>query len=341
MKEEIYLVALHSIGLSQKSLNLIFKRKQNYKEFYENLNHNNLINSWLKENQIKKILEKKEKISIQKIEEKLKNREVNIITIKDKNYPKLLKQISAPPYLLYVRWKIDDSPKFAVVWARAISSYGKKSVEKIIPEVSNYFTIVSWWAAWCDSEAHMQTLKSWNKTIAIIWTWIDIDYPTYNKKMYDDIINSGWAIISIFTLWEPWNPYNFPIRNELVAALSVWTLVVEAQEKSWSLITAKLSLDLWKDLFAIPWEIFRKNSEWCNNLIKNWEAKLVSKAKDILEEYWVNQNNVEKTESKKLVFADKIEENIYNCIILENLTIDELSKKLNIENGSKTCWLHY
>ena len=330
MDQKIYLIALHSIGMSQKNLNLIFREKENYKEFYQNLTYNSLINSWIKRNKIESILEKKDKINFQKIQEKLKQRQVKIITIKDKNYPFFLKQISNPPYLLYIRWNLDSSLKFSIVWTRQISSYWKKIIETIVPELSNYFTILSWWAIWCDSEAHKQALNSWNKTIAVIWTWIDIDYPAYNKNMYDSIAKSGWAIVSVFSLWEPWNSYNFPIRNEIMAALSVWTLVIEAKEKSWSLITAKLSLDLWKDLFAIPGEIFKKNSEWCNNLIKNWEAKLVSKSSDILEEYSINQSQT-KTQNKKLSFDSEIEEKIYNLLILEALTIDEISKKLQLE----------
>ena len=262
MKEEIYLTLLHSLWISQKKLSLIFKNKENYKDFYETLDYSKLLEFKIRKNIIKNILEKKEKINKEYIRKKLKEREVKIITIKDKDYPELLKQVSNPPYLLYVRWKIDNAPKISVVGARAISSYWKLAIEKIIPELSNYFSIVSWWAAWCDSEAHLQALKAWNKTISVIWTWIDLDYPVHNKKMYDNIVKSTWAVISIFRIWEPWNPYNFPIRNEVVAGLSVGTIIVEAKERSGSLITAQISLDLWRDLFSIPWEMFKQNSVW-------------------------------------------------------------------------------
>jgi DNA processing protein len=107
-------------------------------------------------------------------------------------------------------------------------------------------------------------------------------------------------------------------------------LIIEAREKSGSLITAKLWLDMWKDLFAIPWEIFRWGSVWTNNLIKNWEAKLVLNSKDILEEYSIlikkNNNKV-----KKVNISDPIEKNIYDKLSLWGLIIDELVKKLDLD----------
>lgn len=327
MTDNIYLAILHSIWIAQKKLFSIFEKNQNYKEFYENINQTLLRDFWFSDKQIESILEKKEKIKIEQIEKKLIEREVSIITILDYEYPDLLRKIPNPPYLLYVRWKLDNSPKLAIVWSRNITSYWEKVIEKLIPELSKYFIIVSGWAIWCDTKAHSDTISTWNKTISVIGTWIDLDYPTWNKKMFDKIVELWWAVVSIFPLWEVWNAYNFPIRNEIVAWLSVWTIIVEAKEKSWSLITANLTLDLWRDLFAIPWEIFKSNSEWCNTLIYNWSAKIVRKTSDILEEYNINSWNNE-NKNTKIIFYDKIEEDIYKNLILQSLTIDEITKIL-------------
>ena len=256
MKNTIYLAGLHQAGISQKKLHLIFEKNQNYKEVFNNLNYSFLQKFKIQKNLIENILERKNKIILENIEKKLEKRKVEIITISQENYPELLKNIPNPPFLFYLRWKIDNSHKFSIVWARKISSYGIKVMEKIVPEISSYFTIVSWGAAGTDTLAHKISLENNKKTISVIWTWIDYDYPVENKKLYDKIVLEGWAVISIFPIWEVWNPYNFPIRNEIVAWLSVWTLVIEAQKKSGSLITAKLALDLWKDLFVVPWDIF-------------------------------------------------------------------------------------
>lgn len=330
MDQKIYLTMLHKIWINQKKLHFIFWNNSNYKLFYNNISSSILKKYNFTEKQIIFILNNKNKYKLSDIEQIINKRNVKIITINDKKYPHLLKQIPNIPYLFYLRWKIDNSPKFSVVWTRLISSYWEKAIEKIVWNISNYFTIVSWWAAGCDTIAHTTCLNNNNKTISIIWTWIDKDYPVSNKKMYDNIVESWWWVISIFPIWEVWNPYNFPIRNEIVAWLSLWVLIVEARKKSWTLITANLALDLWKDLFAIPGDIYKLNSEWCNNLIKEWTAKLVTNSNDVLSEYNI-QDNIIKNTSKKIVLNDKIEEEIYNILILENLTINELLIKTSLD----------
>ena len=330
MNEKVYLALLHKIWLNQKKLNIIFEDNSDYKKFYEKLSSDTLFTYGFSPKQIEFILENKKKYSIANIVEKLNDRNVRIITIEDDSYPDFLKEIANPPYLFYLRWDIDNSPKIAVVWTRKMTSYWENSIEKIVWGISDYFTVVSWWAAWCDTMAHKVCLNNNKRTISVIWTGIDYDYPVSNKILYDNIVNSGWWVISIFPIWEPWNPYNFPVRNEIVAWLSSWVLVVEAQKKSWTLITSYLALDLWKDLFAVPGDIFKSGSNWCNMLIKKGMAKLTTCSDDILVEYnileWSNRNN-----NLKIEFSDKTEEEIYNILILENLTIDEIAKKISLD----------
>ena len=337
-ENKLYLAVLHSLWITHKKFFSIFRDnlfqiEKDYKKFYENLNFEILNNYWFKDEEINSILKRKKELKINFIKQKLEERQVEIIICDEEKFPVELKNISNSPYLIYVRWKISTWPKIAVVGSRNITSYWKKVIEKIVPDISRYFTIISGWAYWVDTCAHLETLKSWNKTIAVIWTSISEDYPTWNKKMYDDIVESDWAVISIFAIWVPWNAYNFPIRNEIVAGLSSGVVVVEAKEKSGSLITSKLALDLWKDLFAVPGEIFKNNSAWCNNLVKAWEAKLVSSSIDILEEY--NFSNNKKTdnnlEKMKLEFSDELEEKIYNALLLESFSADELVKKFNLD----------
>ena len=338
MEEKYYLALLHSLGISQKKLRIIFGenllgREESYKEFYEKLDYKVLASFWVRKNEIENVLKRKQTVKLEFIQKKLEARSVKIITLRDMEYPKELKNISNSPYIIYVRGKLPEWPKIAVVGARKISSYGKKVIEHIVPEVSRYFPIVSGWAFGCDTCAHDETLKSWNTTISVVGTSICEDYPTGNKKMYDEIVEKGWAVLSIFPVGVPGNAYNFPIRNEIVAGLSVWILVVEAKHRSGSLITAKLALDLWKDLFAIPWEIFKSNSAGCNDLIRNGEAKPVSESAHILEEYNcknIVQDSLEKSQ-EKMSFDSDIEEKIYNALLLEALSSDDLAQKLEID----------
>ncbi len=339
MKERIYLVLLHNIGISQKYLHIIFKKQQNYREIYENaVTHDFLKWVWIRLKQREYILQKYAEIKIDDIKKKLESREVNIIVFWDDNYPEPLESIANPPYLMYVRWVLDNSPKIAVVGSRKMTGYGKRIIENIVPDISRYFTIVSWWAAWVDTLSHKVSMEHWNKTISVIWTGICQDYPVDNKKLYDEIVKSGWAVISIFGIDEVWNPYNFPIRNEIVVGLSVWIFVVEAQERSWSLITARLALESGRDVFTCPGDIFCSSSVWCNRLIKRWEAKSVFKSEHILEEYSIAQAS-NKTDKKKISFDDEIQEKIYNILLLENIDIDTLSQKLDLQISALTSQL--
>ncbi len=333
MQENIkYLALLHNIWISQNKLNSIFENNSCYEDFYNNISFETLKKAGIRENQIAFILEQRQKFDLKYIEKQLKKRNSRIITKFDLDFPENLKNIPNSPYLLYVRWVLDNSPSFAVVGSRKITSYWKSVIEKIVPELSAYFVIISWGAYGCDTEAHKSTLKAWNKTIAFVWTWINIDYPVWNEKFYDEIVEKWWAVVSVFPFEEVWNPYNFPIRNELVAWISSWVLLVEAQEKSWSLITAQLALDLWKDLFAIPWDIFRSNSSWTNKLISTWQAKLVTNVFDILSEY--NFKKEEKKEESlvtKIKFDNELDKKIYDILILEALSSNDICKKLNLD----------
>ncbi len=324
----LYLAALHKIGLTHKLLHQIFKEKNNYKEVFENINYNFLKKLNLTEKQIENILKNYEKINLKNISDTLEKLKVKIITFNDKNYPESLKHISNPPFLLYIRGKLDNNPKIAIVWTRKISTYWEKVIENFTPDLSKYFTIVSGWAAGCDTKAHKETLKNNWKTIAVIGTGIDRNYPISNKKLYDEIFQV-WAIISIFPLGEVWNPYNFPIRNEIIVGLSLWVVVVEAAIKSGSLITANLALDYWKDLFAIPGEIIKINSSWTNKLIASGEAKMVLKVNDILEEYNIQFNKKQK--KKNIIFSDNIEESIYNLLLKNEANIEQISKNLDLD----------
>lgn len=339
MKEKKYLAFLHSIGFTQKKLEFLFWEHDNYKEVFENLSTSFLEKIGFSLSQREKIMEKKEKLDTQKIEKILENLQVSLITKNDKDYPESLKEVSQAPFLLYVRGHIDNAPKLAIIGSRKVSEYGKKIIERFTPAVSKYFTIVSGGAMWCDTLAHNATIKAGRKTIIVVGTGIDICYPATNKMMGEKAIECGGAIISLFPIWEPPNPYNFPIRNEIIAWLSHGTIVVEAWKKSGTLITAGLALEQGRDVFAFPWDIYKLNSEGCNMLIKTGQAKLVSELNDILEEY--NIASQEGREKKIPNFTNQIEKQIYDALLLEWLTIDALSKKLQLSTSELSTHLSF
>lgn len=324
-----YLVYLHTIWLTHKKLSKIFEENNDYKWVFEDFENDNFekYNIWENES-IKKWIKKLDKKKIDKI---LKELDVKIVTIHDKNYPKYLKEIPNPPYFLYVRWDLEENQKyFWVVWSRKITPYAKKAWETIIPDLAFYFNIVSWWAWWCDSLAHEICVKNWLKTTVIFGTWIDITYPVANESLFKDVLKNNWCLISIFPIWTIWSNFTFPVRNEIVSWMSDWILVLQAAQKSWTLITANLALDQWKDLFVIPWDIFKEEFVWCNDLIKNWNAKLVTNSSDILEEY---SFKIIKKE-KEVSFRNNIEKDIFNLLKYNiSLSIDEFLEKTSYNYG--------
>ncbi len=325
MYEKVYLAVLHKLGFNHKDFYEIFKEENNFKEFYESLSYYSLKKYNFLDKKIEKILDLKEKTSLKKVEKILKDLDIKIILHSENDYPENLKHIFNPPFLFYLRGKL-VSKSISFIGARNITSYGKKAIEHILPKVWKYFSIVSGWAAWCDSYSHKIALKNSIKTLSVFWTGIDIFYPKSSEKVFFDILKNDWWLISIFPLWEIWFPHNFPIRNEIVAGLSEWVVVIEAKEKSGSLITAKLALDLGKDLFAVPWEIFKPYSFGCNSLIWKWEAKLVLEPWNILSEYNIS-NKKEKKKSPK--FSSELEKIVFETLLLESLWVDELAKKLD------------
>lgn len=320
-----YLVYLHSLGFTHKNLHKIFENNSDYKAFFNNLSFENLKKFIENESQIQKVLDLKSKLDIKKLDEKIKKIQVKLITIHDKNYPEKLKNISNPPYFLYVRWELNWSNNFfSIVGSRKITQYAKKVWELIIPDLTKYFTIVSGWAWGCDTLAHKVCVENHAKTIVVFWTGIDITYPSPNKNLFEKVIENSWALISIFPLWTPGWIYTFPVRNEIVSGMSSWLLILEAAEKSGTLITANLALDQWKDLFAIPWDIFQLTSAWTNNLIKKGEAKLTTSSLDILQEY-----NYKVLDNKKeIVLENDIQKSIYELLKYNlSLSIDDLIEK--------------
>lgn len=336
----IYLALLHSIGISQKYLRVIFESTQNYQGVYsDKITHWYLRGLWIHNNQIEIIMQNYQKLKFEDLKKDLQNRQVKIITCFDERYPDWLKHISNAPFMIYLRWDIDNSPKIAVVWSRKMTNYGEQIITNILPDIAKYFPIVSGWAAGIDSTAHQHCMKHSAKTISVIGTGICRDYPVSNKRLYDDIAANGGGVISIFAPYDVGKPFHFPIRNEIIVWLSQWVWVVEAQAKSWSLITAWLALDMGKDVFSCPGDIFCVSSVWTNSLIQSGAAKWVLSSHDILEEYGASLAT--QKDSLKGVPEDPLQKTLYDYLLLEPSSIDDLSEKtlLDIHTLSHTLSL--
>jgi DNA processing protein len=207
-----------------------------------------------------------------------------IITYLDSRYPHNLLNIYDFPVFLYVRGTFKEHDIYlAIVGSRKASTYGKFCTEKFSRELAlKGFTIVSGLARGIDSAAHKGAIAGKGRTVAVLGCGIDITYPPENKNLFMDIVNNG-AVITEFPLGTPPNAPNFPSRNRIISGLSLGVLVVEAGEKSGSLITARTAIEQGREVFAIPGSIDSAGSRGTNQLIKQG-AKLVEDTDEIIEE---------------------------------------------------------
>ncbi|MCL4244627.1 MAG: DNA-processing protein DprA [Candidatus Dadabacteria bacterium] len=217
--------------------------------------------------------------------EKLVNSRYEILTLNDPGYPSQLYNIHGPPPYLLTLGKIlpVDAAAIAIVGSRLPDRYGRTVTEALAGELAALgITIVSGMARGIDSIAQEEAIKKGGRTIAVLGSGIDVIYPPENTKLYESIAQNG-AILSEFFMGSPPLPQNFPRRNRIVSGLSLGVVVVQASEKSGSLISASFALDQNREVFAVPGNVDRKLSRGPNGLIKKG-AKLVETVDDILGE---------------------------------------------------------
>ena len=219
--------------------------------------------------------------------EKVKNLGGDILILDDGSYPNLLREIADPPITLYVRgnWQeCFELPGVAVIGSRQCSTYGTNASEMLARDLaSRGICIISGLARGIDTAAHRGAIRGQGKTIAVLGTGIDGVYPKENAKLIHEILDSGGALVSQFPLGTPPLKDNFPYRNRIISGLSLGVLIVEASERSGSLITARLAMEQNREVLAVPGNITSGNSYGTNYLIK-CGAKLVQQWQDIVAE---------------------------------------------------------
>lgn len=265
----------------------------------------------------------------------------NWVTYWSDDYPKLLKNIFAPPIILYYKGKLNsnDDNSIAIVGTRIASRYGKGTAEKFAKELaSKKITIVSGLARGIDSFAHRGALDGGGRTIAVIGSGLDVIYPHENKQLYDDISKNG-VIFSEYKLGTKPDAQNFPKRNRIISGISLGTLVIETKSSGGALQTAGFALEQNKEVFAIPGNIGIPQSEGTNLLIQKGEAKLVRNCDDILVELNLKTRpEVGKNIPIPCQDLNLFEQLIYDTLSEEPLHIDTIAKKTNMV--SSDCLVH-
>ena len=247
------------------------------------------------DNTVKSILNSKNNRVLENHLEYLEKNGINFITIEDDEYPKALKEIYDYPISLYIKGNVEllKEKCIAVVGCRDVSDYGIKASKYFAYNLArNDICIVSGLAKGVDSFAHIGALiqeKDRNnikgvRTIAVLGNGLDSIYPKENQELANMILEYGGAIISEYPLGTKPEKMNFPARNRIVSGLSLGTLVIEAKEKSGTLITVDFALEQGRDVFVVPGNINSLNSVGTNRLIKEG-AQLVNCYEDILMVY--------------------------------------------------------
>ena len=210
---------------------------------------------------------------------------ITLLPFSDASYPARLRMIADPPPLLYVKGELSsaDDKAVAIVGSRSASDYGRRVARDLSRGLASLgFTVVSGMARGIDGMAHETALSSGGRTIAVLGSGVERAYPSEHDKLYRRISENG-AVISELPVGTRPVAFNFPARNRLISGLSLGVVVVEATEKSGSLITASLAVEQGREVFAVPGEVGASRSRGAHRLIRQG-AKLVENVDDILEE---------------------------------------------------------
>jgi DNA processing protein len=208
-----------------------------------------------------------------------------VITLGDAAYPQRLLQAADPPLLLYAQGRLDllNVDSVAVVGSRQPTPQGAANARALARQLSERgITVVSGLAQGIDGAAHEGALEGHGSTVAVVGTGLDIVYPSRHRALARRVGERG-LLLSEFAPGTPPLREHFPLRNRIIAGLSLGTLVVEAALRSGSLITARLALEAGRDVYAVPGSIHAAQSQGCHALIKQG-AKLVESVDDIIEE---------------------------------------------------------
>ena len=272
-------------NLTPKKLLELLKEFKEPKELF-NKSKEELIKLGIKEKDAEKITNIEYKKNLEKYIEYMQKNEIELIKINDEDYPERLRKIYDPPVILYLKGnrKILNEKSIAIVGCRLCTNYGKEVAKKIAYNLSlNNINVISGLARGIDTCSHLGTLAANGKTIGVVGCGLDRVYPEENKVLFEEIINKGGAVISEYVIGTKPLARNFPRRNRIISGMSDGLVVVEAKEKSGTLITVDFAQEQGKEIYVVPGNITSPNSYGTNELIKQG-AKVVTCIEDILED---------------------------------------------------------
>ena len=247
----------------------------------------------------------------------------------DADYPEKLLKINDAPEKLYIRGNLPNLTKkiVSIVGARNCTDYGStlaKTISRILS--MNNVQVISGLAMGIDAQSHIGAIEVEKPTFAVLGCGVDICFPSYNSNLFDKILDYGGGIFAEVEIGTPPLPYNFPRRNRIISGLSDVVIVVEAREKSGSLITADYALEQGKTIFACPGRVGDSLSRGTNNLIKQG-AYILTSADDVLEHLGLIVDGLLPKVDKDVSKLDYFEKIVYDSLKNDTLHIDQIVEK--------------
>ena len=271
--------------------------------------------NFLESRDVDTILRSKKEWEIEKCWEKLQEQGIRMIPYFSEEYPKKLTNISQPPYALYVKGSLprENQVSVAIVGARRCTHYGEQiALEYGEALASEGIQIISGMARGIDGAGQRGALNAGGATYGVLGCGVDICYPRENIGLYMDIQQKG-GIISEQIPGQPPLPAYFPERNRIISGLADVVLVIEAKEKSGSLITADMALEQGKDVYALPGPVTSSMSQGCHRLIRQGAGILIS-PEDLLIELGINIVNQGQIIDKNEKVLESTENMVYSCL---------------------------
>lgn len=263
----------------------------------------------------------------------------NLVSVTDGHYPSLLKHIYDPPVLLWYKGdsSVLTSNGLAVIGTRRPGKYGVKQATNWTEAIVNTgITVNSGLAYGIDSIAHQTAIKTGGKTIAVLGSGIDVIYPSRNKKIVSEMLDSGSVILTEYPPGTVPDAVNFPERNRIVSGMSHGVVVIESGIKGGSMITARSALDQNREVFVVPHPLGQPNGDGCNYLIRTGQGKLIQTMSDILVEISAVTNQgcelMVNNPEKKWTMMKLNDELTSICLLLEEeeMHIDQISGKTGL-----------
>jgi DNA processing protein len=282
-----------------------------------------------------KLIEFRKKFDFRSYFLRLREKKIGALLLEGEKYPKSLKKIDNPPFVLYVKGeiKLKDDLALAVVGTRLMTGYGGQVTESLVTElVSAGLVIVSGLARGVDTIAHQSALKASGRTIGVLACGLDLCYPPENEKLVEEIIAGRGAVVSEFPLGSPPLPGNFPARNRIISGLSLGTVVIEGARRSGALITARHAAEQGREVFAVPGPVTSRFSAGPAHLIK-MGAKLVFETRDILEELDLEPKISFSVSKKKIISESPEEEMLLSLIRDEGKHLDQLVRESGFDTA--------